>query len=99
MNVTLTMPASTTTEFEFTLPAASQGITRYDVRWEVLGDDFNFSNNDVDNAEDFGIEYLVQGSEETSNPIVTIAIIGLIFIILYFGFKASERARRSGGRF
>ena len=60
MNVTLTMPASTTTEFEFTLPAASQGITRYDVRWEVLGDDFNFSNNDVDNAEDFGIEYLVQ---------------------------------------
>jgi len=99
MNVTLTMPASTTTEFEFTLPAASQGITRYDVRWEVLGDDFNFSNNDADNAEDFGIEYLVQGSEETSNPIVTIAIIGLIFVILYFGFKASERARRSGGRF
>ena len=99
MNVTLTMPASTTTEFEFILPAASQGITRYDVRWEVLGDDFNFSNNDADNAEDFGIEYLVQGSEETSNPIVTIAIIGLIFIILYFGFKASERARRSGGRF
>ena len=99
MNVTLTMPASTTTEFEFILPAASQGITRYDVRWEVLGDDFNFSNNDVDNAEDFGIEYLVQGSEETSNPIVTIAIIGLIFVILYFGFKASERARRSGGRF
>ena len=99
MNVTLTMPASTTTEFEFILPAASQGITRYDVRWEVLGDDFNFSNNDADNTEDFGIEYLVQGSEETSNPIVTIAIIGLIFVILYFGFKASERARRSGGRF
>ena len=98
MNVTLTMPASSTTEFEFILPAASQGITRYDVRWEVLGDDANFTTGDLD-GEDFGIEYLVQGSEETSNPIVTIAIIGLIFIILYFGFKASERARRSGGRF
>jgi hypothetical protein len=98
MNVTLTMPASSTTEFEFILPEASQGITRYDVRWEVLGDDANFTTGDSD-GEDFGIEYLVQGSEETSNPIVTIAIIGLIFIILYFGFKASERARRSGGRF
>ena len=98
MNVTLTMPASSITEFEFILPEASQGITRYDVRWEVLGDDANFTTGNSD-AEDFGIEYLVQGSEETSNPIVTIAIIGLIFIILYFGFKASERARRSGSRF
>jgi len=98
MNMTLTMPASSTTEFEFILPEASQGITRYDVRWEVLGDDANFTTGDSD-GEDFGIEYLVQGTEETSNPIVTIAIIGLIFIILYFGFKASERARRSGGRF
>ena len=75
---------------------ASQGITRYDVRAEILGDDVNFSTNNVD---DDRIEYLVQGSEETSNPIVIVVIIALIFIILYFGFKASSRARGAGGRF
>ena len=98
MNMTLAVPASGSTDFEFTLPKASQGITRYDVRAVVLGDDANYTTGDgVD--DDFGIEYLVQGSEETSNSIVIVAIIGLIFIILYFGFKASSRARGSGSRF
>ena len=98
MNMTLAVPASGSTDFEFTLPKASQGITRYDVRAVVLGDDANYTTGDgVD--DDFGIEYLVQGTEETSNSIVIVAIIGLIFIILYFGFKASSRARGSGSRF
>ena len=98
MNMTLAVPASGSTNFEFPLPKASQGITRYDVRAVVLGDDANYTTGDgVD--DDFGIEYLVQGSEDTSNSIVIVAIIGLIFIILYFGFKASSRARGSGSRF
>ena len=98
MNMTLAVPASGSTDFEFPLPKASQGITRYDVRAVVLGDDANYTTGDgVD--DDFGIEYLVQGSEDTSNSIVIVAIIGLIFIILYFGFKASSRARGSGSRF
>jgi hypothetical protein len=98
MNMTLAVPASGSTDFEFTLPKASQGITRYDVRAVVLGDDNNYTTGgDVD--DDFGIEYLVQGSEESSNSIVIVTIIGLIFIILYFGFKASSRARGSGSRF
>ncbi len=98
MNMTLAVPASGSTDFEFSLPKASQGITRYDVRAVVLGDDANYTTGDgVD--DDFGIEYLVQGSEDTSNSIVIVAIIGLIFIILYFGFKASSRARGSGSRF
>ncbi|MGB1658920.1 MAG: hypothetical protein ACPHHS_00325, partial [Candidatus Poseidoniaceae archaeon] len=97
MNMTLSVPAEGSTDFEFVLPKASQGITRYDVRAEVLGDDANYTTSTVDG--DFGIEYLVQGSDDSSNPIVIIAIIALIFIILYFGFKASARARGSGSRF
>ena len=97
MNMTLSVPAEGSTDFEFVLPKASQGITRYDVRAEVLGDDANYTTSTVDG--DFGIEYLVQGSDESSNPIVIVAIIALIFIILYFGFKASARARGSGSRF
>ena len=98
MNVTLTMPASSITEFEFILPEASQGITRYDVRWEVLGDDANFTTGNSD-AEDFGIEYLVQGSEKHQPDCYNHYHWIDLFIILYFGFKASERARRSGSRF
>ena len=97
MNMTLSVPAEGSTDFEFVLPKASQGITRYDVRTEVLGDDANYTISNVDG--DFGIEYLVQGSDDSSNPIVVVAIIALIFIILYFGFKASARARGSGSRF
>jgi len=97
MNMTLSVPAEGSTDFEFVLPKASQGITRYDVRTEVLGDDLNYTTSQVDG--DFGIEYLVQGSDDSSNPIVIVAIIALIFIILYFGFKASSRARGSGSRF
>ena len=98
MNMTLAVPASGSTDFEFVLPKASQGITRYDVRAVVLGDDANYTTGDAVD-DDFGIEYLVQGSEETSNSIVNVAIIALIFIILYFGVKASSRARGSGSRF
>ena len=76
---------------------ASQGITRYDVRAVVNGDDVNYTIGSVEG--DFGIEYLVQGSDDSSNPIVVVTIIALIFIILYFGFKASARARGSGSRF
>ena len=97
MNLTLSVPAQGSTDFEFVLPQASQGITRYDVRAEILGDDVNFTTNNVD--DDFSIEYLVQGSEETSNPIVIVAIIALTLIILYFGFKASSRVRGASGRF
>ena len=67
------------------------------MRAEILGDDANYATNNVD--DDFSIEYLVQGSEETSNPIVIVVIIALTFIILYFGFKASSRVRGAGGRF
>ncbi|MBA4734403.1 MAG: hypothetical protein H2065_00260 [Candidatus Poseidoniales archaeon] len=98
MNMTLAVPASGSTDFEFVLPKASQGITRYDVRAVVLGDDANYTTGDAVD-DDFGIEYLVQGSEETSNSIVNVVIIALIFIILYFGVKASSRARGSGSRF
>ncbi|MGB1898093.1 MAG: STT3 domain-containing protein [Candidatus Poseidoniaceae archaeon] len=98
MNMTLAVPASGSTDFEFILPKASQGITRYDVRAVVLGDDANYTTGGAVD-DDFGIEYLVQGSEETSNSIVIVVIIALIFIILYFGFKASSRARGSGSRF
>ena len=97
VNMTLSVPAEGSTDFEFILPKASQGITRYDVRAVVLGDDLNYSTTTV--GDDFSIEYLVQGSEDSSNPIVIITIIALIFIILYFGFKASSRARSSGSRF
>ena len=54
----------------------------------VLGDDANYTTSMVEG--DFGIEYLVQGSDDSSNPVVIVAIIALIFIILYFGFKASS---------
>ena len=91
MNMTLSVPAESSPDFEFVLPKAGQGITRYDVRAEVLGDDANYTTSTVDG--DFGIEYLVQGSDDSSNPIVIVANIALIFIILYFGFKASARAR------
>ncbi len=97
MNMTLSVPPEGSTDFEFVLPMASQGITRYDVRAVVLGDDVNYTTSTVDG--DFGIEYLVQGSEDSSNPIVIVTIIALIFLILYFGFKASSRARGSGSRF
>ena len=97
MNISLSVPAQGSTDFEFSLPMASQGITRYDVRAVVNGDDANYTIGSVEG--DFGIEYLVQGSDDSSNPIVVVTIIALIFIILYFGFKASARARGSGSRF
>ena len=97
MLVNLSVPAQGSTDFEFPLPMASQGITRYDVRAVVNGDDANYTIGSVEG--DFGIEYLVQGSDDSSNPIVVVTIIALIFIILYFGFKASARARGSGSRF
>ena len=97
MNISLSVPAQGSTDFEFPLPMASQGITRYDVRAVVNGDDANYTIGSVEG--DFGIEYLVQGSDDSSNPIVVVTIIALIFIILYFGFKASARARGSGSRF
>jgi len=97
MNMSLSVPAQGSTNFEFSLPMASQGITRYDVRAVVNGDDVNYTIGSVEG--DFGIEYLVQGSDDSSNPIVIVTIIALIFIILYFGFKASARARGSGSRF
>ena len=93
----LSVPAQGSTDFKFDLPMASQGITRYDVRAVVNGDDANYTIGSVEG--DFGIEYLVQGSDDSSNPIVIVTIIALIFIILYFGFKASARARGSGSRF
>ena len=96
-NMTLSVPAEGSTDFEFVLPKSSQGITRYDVRAVVSDDEVNFSTTTV--GDDFSIEYLVQGSEDSSNPIVIVTIIALIFIILYFGFKASSRARSSGSRF
>jgi hypothetical protein len=96
-SMNLSVPAQGSTDFEFILPMASQGITRYDVRAVVNGDDANFTIGSVEG--DFGIEYLVQGSDDSSNPIVIVTIIALIFIILYFGFKASARARGSGSRF
>ena len=97
LNISLSVPAQGSTDFEFSLPMASQGITRYDVRAVVNGDDANYTIGSVEG--DFGIEYLVQGSYDSSNPIVVVTIIALIFIILYFGFKASARARGSGSRF
>jgi hypothetical protein len=96
-NLTLTVAALSTQDFEFELPAASQGIERYDIRAEVSGDDANFTISAPD--EDFGIEYVVQGSDDEDSSIIIIAIIALIFIILYFGIKAAKTRSGSGSRF
>ena len=48
--------------------------------------------------EDFGIEYIVQGSEEDSS-LILVAIVALIIIILYFGIKAARSRGGSGTRF
>mgnify|MGYP006221495789 FL=1 len=99
LNKSLPVSASSSTDFEFVLPeAASQGITRYDVSVEVSEEDSPYVEGDLVD-DDFGIEYVVQGSDDTSNPIVIITIIALIVLILYFGFKASARARGSSSRF
>ena len=99
LNKSLPVAASSSTDFEFVLPeAASQGITRYDVSVEVSEVDSPYVEGDLVD-DDFGIEYVVQGSDDTSNPIVIITIIALIVLILYFGFKASARARGSSSRF
>ena len=96
-NLTLSVGALSTQDFEFSLPAASQGIERFDVRAEVSGDDANFTTSTPD--EDFGIEYVVQGSEDEDSSIILIAIVALIFIILYFGIKAARTRSGSGSRF
>ena len=96
-NITLSVAALSTQDFEFALPSASQGIERYDMRAEVNGDDANFTTSTP--AEDFGIEYVVQGSEDEDSSIIIIAIIALIFIILYFGIKAARTRSGSGSRF
>ena len=96
-NLTLPVAALSTQDFEFSLPAASQGIERYDIRAEVNGDDANFTTSTPE--EDFGIEYVVQGSDDEDSSIIIIAIIALIFIILYFGIKAAKTRGGSGTRF
>ena len=96
-NLTLTVAALSTQDFEFSLPAASQGIERFDVRAEVTGDDANFTTSTPD--EDFGIEYVVQGSDEEDSLLILITIVALIFIILYFGIKAARTRGGSGTRF
>ena len=96
-NLTLSVTALSTQDFEFSLPAASQGIERYDIRAEVNGDDANFTTSTPE--EDFGIEYVVQGSEDEDSSIIIITIIALIFIILYFGIKAARTRSGSGSRF
>ena len=96
-NLTLSVAALSTQDFEFSLPAASQGIERFDVRAEVTGDDANFTTSTPD--EDFGIEYVVQGSDEEDSSLIIITIIALIFIILYFGIKAARTRGGSGTRF
>ena len=96
-NLTLSVAALSTQDFEFALPSASQGIERYDIRAEVNGDDANFTTSTPE--EDFGIEYVVQGSEDEDSSIIIIAIIALIFIILYFGIKAARTRSGSGSRF
>jgi len=96
-NLTLSVAALSTQDFEFSLPAASQGIERYDIRAEVNGDDANFTTSTPE--EDFGIEYVVQGSDDEDSSIIIIAIIALIFIILYFGIKAAKTRGGSGTRF
>ena len=96
-NLTLSVPALGSQDFVFELPAASQGIERYDVRVEVSGDDANFTTSLPE--EDFGIEYVVQGSDDDDSSIVIITIIALIFIILYFGIKAAKTRSGSGTRF
>jgi uncharacterized OsmC-like protein len=79
------------------LPAASQGIERFDVRVEVSGDDANFTTSTPE--EDFGIEYVVQGSDDEDSSIILFTIIALTFIILYFGVKAAKSRSGSGSRF
>ena len=96
-NQTLSVAALSSQDFEFTLPAASQGIERYDMRAEVNGDDANFTTSTPE--EDFGIEYVVQSSEDEDSSIILITIIALIFIILYFGIKAARTRSGSGSRF
>ena len=97
-NRTLPVPALGSQDFEFSLPAASQGIERYDVRVEVSGDDANFTTGELPN-EDFGIEYIVQGSDEEDSSLILVAIVALIIIILYFGIKAARSRGGSGTRF
>ena len=96
-NQTLSVAALSSQDFEFTLLAATQGITRYDMRAEVNGDDANFTSSTPE--DDFGIEYVVQSSEEDDSSIILITIIALIFIILYFGIKAARTRSGSGSRF
>ena len=96
-NRTLSVAALSTQDFEFSLPAASQGIERFDVRAEVSGDDANFTTSTPN--EDFGIEYVVQGSEDEDSSIILVAIIALTLIILYFGIKAARTRSGSGSRF
>ena len=96
-NRTLSVAALSTQDFEFSLPAASQGIERFDVRAEVSGDDANFTTSTPN--EDFGIEYVVQGSEDDDSSIILVAIIALTLIILYFGIKAARTRSGSGSRF
>ena len=96
-NRTLSVAALSTQDFEFSLPAASQGIERFDVRAEVSGDDANFTTSTPN--EDFGIEYVVQGSEDEDSSIILVAIIALTLIILYFGIKAAKTRSGSGSRF
>jgi hypothetical protein len=96
-NLTLSVAALSTQDFEFSLPAASQGIERFDVRVEVSGDDANFTTSTPE--EDFGIEYVVQGSDDEDSSIILFTIIALTFIILYFGVKAAKSRSGSGSRF
>lgn len=67
------------------------------MRAEVNGDDANFTTSTPE--EDFGIEYVVQSSEDEDSSIILITIIALIFIILYFGIKAARTRSGSGSRF
>ena len=97
-NRTLPVPALGSQDFEFSLPAASQGIERFDIRVEVSGDDANFTTGELPN-EDFGIEYIVQGSDEEDSSLILVAIVALIIIILYFGIKAARSRGGSGTRF
>ena len=64
----------------------------------MSGDDANFTTGELPN-EDFGIEYIVQGSDEEDSSLILVAIVALIIIILYFGIKAARSRGGSGTRF
>ena len=94
---TISIPAESIVNADFTMNATDAGNHRYDVRVDVIGEDADYVDKQVEDF-DFSVDYYASSTGEGNSIWVTLTIFVLMCLVIFAGFKAI-RSGKSGSRF